>query len=281
LILYPTNALVEDQVARLRLAFRAISQRDPRAHLWFGRYTGVTLGTNRPARKSSAALKEVAAEVAAMQTDFKSLSDRGYSPDELAAFADPTAHELLTRWDMVAHPPDVLVTNYSMLNAILMREFEDNFFESTKSWLASDPSNAFTLVIDELHTYRGSSGTEIALLVRKLLHRLQIAPDSPQLRILATSASLGPGDETAAFLEQFFGVDRRTFTTTAGVPRLPRIDASAPEESVVGRAQQASERIAALCLTNPGHLERGHSRNSRRSTRAPRMATTSPRCSNR
>jgi len=60
LILYPTNALVEDQISRLRRAIRALVARDPRAGLWFGRYTGSTLGTGampRPGEKSSSVAK--------------------------------------------------------------------------------------------------------------------------------------------------------------------------------------------------------------------------------
>ena len=42
--------------------------------------------------------------------------------------------EMLTRWDMIESPPDILVTNYSMLNVILMREREDRMFTSTARW---------------------------------------------------------------------------------------------------------------------------------------------------
>jgi DEAD/DEAH box helicase domain-containing protein len=44
LVLYPTNALVEDQIARLRRALRRLAVLEQRAQLWFGRYTGSTLG---------------------------------------------------------------------------------------------------------------------------------------------------------------------------------------------------------------------------------------------
>ena len=44
MILYPTNALVEDQLVRLRRAVRRLETVEPRARLWFGRYTGATLG---------------------------------------------------------------------------------------------------------------------------------------------------------------------------------------------------------------------------------------------
>ena len=46
--------------------------------------------------------------------------------------------EMRSRWDMQAHPPDILITNYSMLNVMLLRELEEPIFEQTAEWLASD-----------------------------------------------------------------------------------------------------------------------------------------------
>jgi DEAD/DEAH box helicase domain-containing protein len=91
---------------------------------------------------------------------------------------------------MIRHAPDVLVTNISMLNVMLMRDIEEPIFAATRSWLAADPAHHLTLVVDELHSYRGTQGSEVALVVRNPLRRLEIAPGSPQLRCIATSASL-------------------------------------------------------------------------------------------
>ncbi len=63
---------------------------------------------------------------------------------------------MLSRWDMQSHPPDILITNYSMLNIMLMRSQEENIIAKTRQWIESDPSHIFTLVIDELHMYRGT-----------------------------------------------------------------------------------------------------------------------------
>ena len=59
----------------------------------------------------------------------------------------------------------LLVSNFSMLNVMLMRDLEEPIFEATREWLREDESNVFTLVIDELHSYRGTPGTEIAFLL--------------------------------------------------------------------------------------------------------------------
>lgn len=253
LVLYPTNALVEDQMTRLRRAIRRIGSSVPGRPLWFGRYTGVTLGsTNRPPAKSETE-REVAKELRHMARDFDKLVKAGKGEDDLAQFCEPSTHELAVRWDIVETPPDILVTNYSMLNAMLMRHQEDNLFASTRAWLDDSPDHVFTLVVDELHLYRGTQGSEVALVVRNLINRLGLAPNSPQLRIIATSASLSNDEEGRSYLQQFFGADASSFHVTAGIPREVARDSS---DVVTGEALAAmsntavSERLAAACFSN-------------------------------
>jgi hypothetical protein len=119
--------------------------------------------------------------------------------------------EMWSRWDMQDHPPDVLITNYSMLNIMLMRSVEASIFDQTRQWLQQDRSNIFHLVVDELHTYRGTPGTEVAYLIRVLLDRIGLTPDSNQLRIIASSASVASGATGLQYLESFFGRDRNRF----------------------------------------------------------------------
>ena len=80
--------------------------------------------------------------------------------------------EMWSRWDMQDHPPDILITNYSMMNIMLMRSMEMPIFDLTRQWLEADRSRLFHLVVDELHTYRGTPGTEVAYIIRVLLDRL-------------------------------------------------------------------------------------------------------------
>ncbi|MFD3406698.1 DEAD/DEAH box helicase [Kribbella sp. NPDC058693] len=250
LILYPTNALVEDQMTRLRRAVRALRQSTPRTPIWFGRYTGSTTGSGR--RPQRRAMGEAAAELKALEQDIaglrKSNADaRGDRPDafapnqalDLDQFQDPRSGEMLTRWDMIAAPPDIMVTNYSMLNSIMMRQFEEPMFEKTAAWLAK-PTSVFTLVVDELHLYRGTQGSEVAMIIRSLLRRLGIAPDSPKLRIIGTSASLNESSRSMDYLEQFFGVDRTSFAICPGRP----LELQAPAE-VTRNDVQAARRSAA------------------------------------
>jgi ATP-dependent helicase YprA (DUF1998 family) len=62
---------------------------------------------------------------------------------------------------MQESPPDILISNNSMLSIMLMREADAPLFNKTKAWLQK-PTSIFHLVVDELHLYRGTAGTEIA-----------------------------------------------------------------------------------------------------------------------
>jgi hypothetical protein len=113
-------------------------------------------------------------------------------------------------------PPDIFITNYSMLNIMLMRAIESSVFDRTRQWLEGSPDRTFFLVVDELHTYRGTPGTEVAYLLRMLLDRLGLDPNSDQLRIISSSASLESGSAGLQYLEQFFGRDRARFHIIGG-----------------------------------------------------------------
>ena len=252
LILYPTNALVEDQMTRLRKAVRRLGATNPERPIWFGRYTGVTLGgVNRPTAKSTS--NEIASQLVQLQLEFNRLSSEAtVSEDDLAQFPDPTQHEMLVRWDMVATPPDILVTNYSMLNAMLMRSQEDELFSQTRDWLTSDSSHVFTLVVDELHLYRGTAGSEVAMIIRNLLDRLGIGVQSSQLRVISTSASLNENKHSQGYLEQFFGISRDSFFITAGVPEQLDSLVSVNQTELHGTnrigSAELSRRISAACF---------------------------------
>ena len=90
--------------------------------LWFGRYTGATLGRQPGCRERGRhrQLGEVAARAASAWSRSSTASLHA-GEDLTAQMSDPRVAEMVTRWDMVAAPPDILVTNYSMLNVMLMR----------------------------------------------------------------------------------------------------------------------------------------------------------------
>ncbi len=226
LLLYPLNALIEDQLGRIREACDGqpargwLDQNRSGHRFWFGRYTGITpvsgpATSNTKRNELKKRLREMDLEWSRALASAAARSD----PRILYYFQDPDGSEMWSRWDIQATPPDILITNYSMLNIMLMRSVEDGVFDSTRQWLAADKSNLFHLVVDELHSYRGTPGTEVGYLLRALLHRIGLTPDSPQLRIIATSASIEKSDPGSLdYLEQFFGRDQSSFAIVPGYP---------------------------------------------------------------
>ncbi|WP_249146668.1 DEAD/DEAH box helicase [Bradyrhizobium japonicum] len=238
LVIYPTNALVEDQIGRLRQAAMRARDLTGKPKFYFGRYTSATLGgTYYPPQRLMASdrtrINEAGLELRKLSLEAdelrRSLESGGRSSAEIieaaSQFPQPYCGEMLTRWDMIAAPPDVLITNTSMLNIMLLRDVETAIFDKTRRWLERDERNVFTFIVDELHAYRGTQGTEVALVLRNLLYRLGLGPESPQLRCIATSASLD-GEPGREYLEHFFGVDRKSFVILPGEPR--EFDANLP-----------------------------------------------------
>jgi hypothetical protein len=234
IILYPMNALVEDQMRRLRRALDSDASTAWRSHhlrdskITFGRYNSATptsghrfklvngsvqLDQSRKGR-DEASWREAVKKAAALR-------ERGHSEYAPKDPGDPQSAEVLTRWSMHETPPDILVTNSSMLQIMLMRArsahplfvgkhrdtADGDIFEITREWLKGDDAH-FSLVVDELHLYRGTAGAEVAALARILFDRLGLSLESPKLRIIASSASLGSDEDTKRFLKSFFGRSR-------------------------------------------------------------------------
>jgi len=243
MVIYPMNALVEDQLSRLRKALDSDDARNvfseyDENRIYFGRYNGTspvsgkllkedgernTFTVTRLKKELKAIQKNNEEVLTYLQTNPDNLNDEK-KKDLLANFQRLDGAEMRTRFDMQDTPPDILITNFSMLSIMLMREIERPLLEKTKQWLScttefdkalTEPEIAiekknriFHIIIDELHLYRGGSGTESAFLIRMLLERLGLSPDSDQLRILASSASL-EGDEGRLFLKSFFGTEQK------------------------------------------------------------------------
>lgn len=222
LVLYPMNALVDDQLTRLRKAFDSDAARAWLDHhrgghrFYFGRYTGATPVTGSSANPLAVRdLRRYLRETERRGVVARQLS-REPGKEDLQYFVPRLdGAEMRSRWDMSAAPPDILITNYSMLNVMLLRERDGHFFDSTRQWLDANPDNRFTLVVDELHTYRGTAGTEVAYLLRALKHRLGLTQRPEQLRVLAASASLDPVRD-AAYLQDFFGLPAEYFEFIGG-----------------------------------------------------------------
>jgi len=246
MILYPTNALVEDQMTRLRATMvRLMEQLDVATPpFYFGRYTGATPstlpgGAFLPSKVSDtgqipALIDGWIDEKTQAQNKIRDFPE---TPRELAfQVPDPFVGEMLTRWDMLSAPPDIFITNQHMLNIMLMRSSESAIFSKTRDWLHDNAENVFTLVIDELHELRGTQGTETGMVIRNLRRRLGLAPESSQFRIIGTSATLG-GDET--LLENLTGLPSSTFTIVRGTPVSPPLAPLGGDE-MLGAVQSGS-----------------------------------------
>jgi DEAD/DEAH box helicase domain-containing protein len=103
------------------------------------------------------------------------------------------------------NPPDILLTNFKMLDYALMRH---NFHELWQ-FNFEDKELLKFLVLDELHTYDGAQGTDVANLIRRLKLKLEIPKG--QLCPVGTSATIGSGDEAPKLLADYaskvFGED--------------------------------------------------------------------------
>lgn len=160
LVLYPMNALVEDQMARLR---EALDSNDVRAfmhnkmqgnRIYFGSYNGSTIATksydllNDPDHKTAFTKRkqEVAEQLNKIHEHFEFVNRYvATNPDKKDALyieprlgGDLTTSEMITRWDMQYWAPDIMITNTSMLSIMLMRRAESQMFEDTRRWLAAE-----------------------------------------------------------------------------------------------------------------------------------------------
>jgi hypothetical protein len=126
----------------------------------------------------------------------------------------PGDPELVTRHEVQEAPPDVLITNYSMLEYMLMRPLERPIFDQTRDWLHANPEEPFLLVIDEAHLYRGAAGAEVALLIRRLRMRLGIPAE--RLQVICTSASFRDPHYAVQFGSQLTGKEQADFRNVQG-----------------------------------------------------------------
>ncbi len=261
MILYPMNALVNDQLGRLRLLF-GDDRLSGQFTTWsgrparFARYTSRTLypGVRDPKKDADRLasigkyyVKHLVASMAPQSPEQEAakrlvdeLKKRGKwpaKPDLLRWYGKPSSHwvdkktgtfkrcvtlpddqELFTRHEVQSAPPDVLVTNYSMLEYMLMRPLERPIFDHTRDWLKSNPGETFLLVLDEAHLYRGAAGSEVALLIRRLRKRLEIEPE--RLQIICTTASFNSYEYAPVFASQLTGKSADDFIPITGTLAL-------------------------------------------------------------
>jgi ATP-dependent helicase YprA (DUF1998 family) len=253
IILYPMNALVNDQLSRLRRILSNGASPDWQRRnlngnlIHFGMYTSLTPRAGSfvdkwRRDKINEYLSKISEDWDHLREDLKL---KGFWPR-------PDSPEMLIRWDMQAAPPDILVTNYSMLEYMLVRPIENNIFEKTRNWLQNTPEARITLVLDEAHTYTGAKGTEVAHLVRRLKERLGLEAGSAKFRAIATTASLpnvsDAEKELFRFISDLFDEPEHRFSLV----RLPKNMNQLPNRTPSLKALQAFDRFhQAFDITNP------------------------------
>jgi DEAD/DEAH box helicase domain-containing protein len=116
--------------------------------------------------------------------------------------------------------PDIVITNYSMLEYMLCRPQDAVFFGPELR----------SIVLDEAHLYTGTLAAEIALLLRRVYDRCRVAPD--EVMQIATSATLGldDGGELAAFAARLFTKREESVHVIAGKAERARLGKPAPPE---------------------------------------------------
>ena len=265
IILYPMNALVNDQLTRLRglLGHPAVVEAFVKAAgrpAKFARYTGRTLFPGEVPRadderaadylnrrlaplKLYLRLMEQAADNPnpALRDEAKVLIDRlketGRWPSKpdlhrwywgdagrkwfkkdgsLARTVENNEQdaELLLRHEVQTSPPDLLITNYSMLEYTLLRPLERGIWSRARERFEAFPDERLTLVLDEAHLYRGAGGAEVALLLRRLRQRLGLSAD--RVQVICTSASFERQDAALDFIAALSGKPQTGFVPLRG-----------------------------------------------------------------
>lgn len=176
MILYPMNALANDQRERLGNICNELDEAGSGFRPTFGQYIGQTPEDSKDSRRNAAARDE-----------------------------ERLPGELVFRKEMRDTPPHILLTNYSMLEYLLIRPDDSPLFDGDrgKCWQF--------IVLDEAHQYRGAKGMEMGMLIRRLKQRLRDGGRKDSFRCIATSATIssGEGEEdkraVADFAVELFG----------------------------------------------------------------------------
>ena len=178
-IIYPLNALANDQLY-FRLAPLLLRQlKDP--GITFGRFTGqVRASADRRAEESRLLDNEALRDALGLAPSVSRLP-RSW---------------LLSRSEMLETPPHILITNYAMLEHLLLLPRNAPLFHNARLRF---------LVLDEIHTYAGAQAIEVAFLLRKL--KVQLGLEAGSLQVVGTSASLNVDDsrKLARFASDLFG----------------------------------------------------------------------------
>lgn len=189
IFLYPLNALMEDQKERLQTLLRD-------SCLSFAVYNG-NLPTDYPEDKDSPEYKRI--------------------EDEKGRYSNI----LPTRRKLRETPPNILLTNPTMLEYMLLRNKDQHLFsQGSLRWI----------VIDETHTFTGAGATELAMLIRRVLDAF--GQDASSVRFATSSATIGDGgnDDLKKFIADITGADINTIEAIDGKRQSKEYDPNDTEK---------------------------------------------------
>ncbi len=209
IIIYPLNALVNDQLGE----WEQMLEKHP--HITFARFTGQTPNSKEHYEKR---LRKVIEEQLADERLNQQERQREVEKRLRKQLREDPRNRLNHRDGIRSNPPQVLITNFSMLEYLMERPVDAPIFENARLKF---------LVLDEVHAYRGVQATEIAFLIRRLKDRLGIE----RLISIATSATLGKPDDSESkakvrrFATELFGEDFIEPNPIYGTPAQPQLGA--------------------------------------------------------
>ena len=144
----------------------------------------------------------------------------GMTPEEAKAELYREApNEVHDRATLRKSPPQILVTNPTMLEYMLVRAQDAPILEKSQGKLE-------WIVLDEAHNYIGSQAAELALLLRRVLHAFGTSAE--RVRFVATSATIGSGDSSGKeqlqeFLAKLAGVSSDRVVVAEGERQVPDV----------------------------------------------------------
>lgn len=172
LFIYPMNALANDQMKNIRKILMC--------------YPDITFGVYNGGTENS-------------EEDAISIYEAMFSGDPIPELRSRLSNELLSREEMKKNPPDILFTNYAMLEHLLFRPKDDVLFSG---------ADFKFVVLDEAHVYAGATGIETSILLRRLRARIT---STKETQFILTSATLGNSsdsdDDIIKFANNLCGVD--------------------------------------------------------------------------
>lgn len=230
-IVYPMNALAEDQLGRLRELLAGTS-------VTFGMYVGKT-----PEREAAVTGTRLAA--GSSRETYRHAHRQAAEQGRGVAVHPP--EEVCSREAMrtPGRQPRILLTNVEQLELLLTRQKDVELF---------DGASLDFLVFDEAHTFTGAKGAEAACLVRRL--RSFCGKGADQTVCVATSATIVDDrnpDAARDFAARFFGVDKTTVQCVKEVYEEQQwADKRAVPAAVVGAAEKLREVLASVDAGDPG-----------------------------